>query len=102
MLRLTHRLDRTARRLWLVLGLVFLAVQLTLPAHQASHPVGQSDLACHYCMLGGHSPAMSGAASLPPILALGEEAPHPVLIRPAAAGLLRQPSSRAPPSVVDA
>jgi hypothetical protein len=102
MLRLTPRMHRTARRLWLAFGIVFLAVQLTLPAHQASHPIGQSDLACHYCMLGGHSPAMASTVSLPPVLALREEAPCPVLIRPAAAGLLRQPSSRAPPSVVDA
>jgi len=95
-------MKRAARRLWLALGLVFLAVQLTLPAHQASHPIGQSDNACHYCMLGGHSPGMPGIASLDIAPVVPHAAPQPVIIRPAAAGILRQPSSRAPPSVIDA
>jgi hypothetical protein len=96
------RTYRAARRLWLALGFVFMAVQLALPAHQASHPIGQSDLACSYCMLGGHSPGMPGLASLTIPPAAPIEAPRPVIIQPAAAGLLRAPSSRAPPSVVDA
>jgi hypothetical protein len=100
MFRLTDlRLHRAARRLWLVIGLLFLAVQSALPAHQASHPIGQSDLACHYCMLGGHSPAVSGTTLPQPALPMREEAPRIVLIRPAAQGLLRNQTSRAPPVV---
>lgn len=100
MLRLTDlRLHRAARRLWLVLGLLFLVVQSALPAHQASHPIGQSDLTCHYCMLGGHSPAVSGTAFPQLALPVREAAPRAVLIRPAAQGLLRNQTSRAPPVV---
>jgi len=103
MLRLTSpRTYRAARRLWLALGFVFLAVQLALPAHQAGHPIGQSDLSCSYCMLGGHTSGMPGVASLTLPPAAPIEAPRAILVRPAAAGLLRPPSSRAPPSAVDA
>jgi hypothetical protein len=100
-----HRFGRIAQRLrglWLAVTFLFLAVQLGLPAHQASHPIGQSDLTCGYCMLGAHSPGMPGLASLSLPPAAPIEAPRSVLIRPAAAGLLRKPSSRAPPSVVHA
>jgi hypothetical protein len=100
-----HRLGRIAQRLrglWLAMTFLFLAVQLGLPAHQASHPIGQSDLTCGYCTLGAHSPGMPGltSLSLPPAAPI--EAPRSVLVRPAEAGILRQPSSRAPPSVVHA
>ena len=97
-----HRIAQRLRGLWLAVTFLFLAVQLGLPAHQASHPIGQSDLTCSYCMLGAHSPGMPGLASLSLPPAAPVETPRLVHIQPAEAGLLRQPSSRAPTSVVHA
>jgi hypothetical protein len=54
----SQRATPVRRGLWLVVGLMLLAVQTGLPAHQDSHPLNQPDIACHYCMLGGHAPGM--------------------------------------------
>jgi len=95
-------LSRAARRLWLVLAALFLAVQLGLPAHQASHPIGEPDNACHYCMLGGHSPGMPNA-TLPLQADLSKaEAPRVPAETPASQTLVHTYFSRGPPYSVDA
>jgi len=86
----------------LLLALVVLAVQTSLPAHQDSHPLNQSDSACHYCMMGGHAPGMPVAALPPPVSRSGIEAPRPRPERPASETLVRTRYSRGPPSRIDA
>ena len=95
--RRLYRLARRLRGLWLALAFMFLTVQLGLPAHEASHPVGQSDTACQFCMMGGHAPAMSNPV-LP--LTLGHitaEAPRVLAERPALRAVVRTRYSRGPP-----
>jgi hypothetical protein len=100
---LSPPLSTPARRgLWLALALMLLAVQTGMPAHQDSHPLGQADNLCHYCMLGGHAPGVLSAALPQTFPALRHEAPQRLEIRPAAIGFFRNQTSRAPPSVVDA
>lgn len=91
-----------ARSLWLALAVLVLAVQLGLPAHEDSHPVGQTDSLCHYCTLGGNLFGMPNAA-LPPVAAA---APVQALL-PCQASLEVTPFprtrfGRAPPSIVNA
>jgi len=98
-------LSRTARRLrglWLALALMFLAVQLGLPAHQASHPIGEPDTACHYCMLGGHSPGMPNATLPLSASQVKAEVPLVPAETPASQTLVRTYFSRGPPYSVDA
>jgi len=100
-----HRLSHTApswRGLWLALALMFLVVQLGLPAHEASHPIGQTDTACQFCMMGGHAPAMPNAV-LPLQLAQSKaEAPRLLPERPVFHVLVRTRYSRGPPHAIDA
>ena len=93
-------LSRTARRLWLVLAALFLAVQLALPAHQASHPIGEPDNACHYCMLGGHSPGMPNATLPPQASESRAQAPRVPAETPASQSFARTHFSRGPPHSV--
>ncbi len=90
---------RPRRGLWLALSLLVLAVQTTLPAHQDSHPLGEPDYACHYCVLGGHLTG-TPTVDLPlPLSAARMEAPLPAAPRPVH---FRQPPtrySRGPPSL---
>ena len=90
------------RGLWLALALVFCMVQLGLPAHEASHPIGQADTACQFCMMGGHAPAMPNALlPLQPAQFMAE-APRDPVDRPAFCSIVRTRYSRGPPQVVDA
>jgi hypothetical protein len=76
---------------------MLLAVQTTLPAHQDSHPLNQPDIACHYCMLGGHAPGMPTLVH--PVLpsTARHEAPRLVAISRIIRGFPRTRFSRGPP-----
>ena len=106
MLKLTaHRLSPAAQRLrglWLALAFMFLTVQLGLPAHEASHPIGQADTACHFCMLGGHAPAMSNAVVPLKLTQFTFETSAVPAERPVLQTLVRTRYSRGPPHAVDA
>jgi hypothetical protein len=82
----------------LLLALVVLAVQTSLPAHQDSHPLNQDDSACHYCMAGGHAPGMPTATLPLPVIHFAIEAPRVQAERPATESLVRTRYSRGPPS----
>jgi len=98
----SHRASRARHGLWLLVGLVLLAVQTGLPAHQDSHPLNQPDIACHYCMLGGHAPGMPSLA-LPPLPDLArQEAPCLATVSQIVGSFPRTRFSRGPPSRVDA
>jgi hypothetical protein len=100
-----HRLSHAARRLrglWLALAFMFCTVQLGLPAHEASHPIGQADTACHFCMLGGHAPAMSNAVVPLKVTQFTAEAPRVPVERPVPPTLVRTHYSRGPPHSLDA
>ena len=106
MLKLTaYRLSHAAQRLrglWLALAFMFVTVQLGLPAHEASHPIGQADTACHFCMLGGHAPAMSNAVVPLNLTQFKVETPALLAERPVLQTLVRTRYSRGPPHAVDA
>ena len=90
------------RALGLALGLVLLAVQTSIVAHQETHPIGQSDTQCHYCVLGGHLFGMPNVAVPPPVTPA-----HPRLALPAQDSLAVAPAirgflSRAPPAETQA
>lgn len=94
---------RRGRALWLALGLLLLAVQTALPAHLASHHLGQApDVHCQYCVLGGH--VYSPTSSTPPIavIAYRPEEPVCILTAQAVASCPLTVSSRGPPSRIDA
>ena len=91
-----HALSRL-RGLWLGLAAMFLVVQLGLPAHEASHPIGQADTACHFCMLGGHSPGMPTAKLPLQAAQVTAEPPRVQAERPATQTLVRTRFSRGPP-----
>ena len=98
---MSHALRRR-RGLWLLLAFMFLTVQLGLPAHEASHPIGQTDTACQFCMMGGHASAMPNAV-LPLQLAQSKaEAPRLSAECPALQTLVRTRYSRGPPQASDA
>jgi|SRR6185312_105130 len=100
-----HRLSHLARRLrglWLALAFMFLTVQLGLPAHEASHPIGQADTACHFCMMGGHAPAMPSALLPPQLTQTTAEAPSLPAECPVFLTVTRTRFSRGPPSRIDA
>ena len=82
----------------LLLALVVLAVQTSLPAHQDSHPLNQDDSACHYCMLVGHAPGMPNAVLPQPASNFAGEAPRVYAERSASEPLVRTRYSRGPPS----
>lgn len=93
----SHALQRL-RPLWLGLAFMFITVQLGLPAHEASHPIGQADTACHFCMLGGHAPAMPTATLPLKLTQFTVEAPRVPAERPILPALVRTRYSRGPPS----
>lgn len=82
----------------LLLALVVLAVQTSLPAHQDSHPLNQDDSACHYCMAGGHAPGVPTAALPLQVSTPDIEPPRLGAERPASEPLVRTRYSRGPPS----
>ena len=96
------RVSRTGRALWLALALLVLTVQTGLPAHEASHHLGQADTLCQYCVLGGHLyslPSTPPAAVAPP---MHWEAPHGIFAPAIVSPFPRTIFSRGPPSVVNA
>ncbi len=100
-----HRLSHVARRLrglWLALVFMFLTVQLGLPAHEASHPIGQADTACQFCMMGGHAPAMPSALLPLQLTQTTAAAPSLPAERPVLPTVTRTHFSRGPPSRIDA
>ena len=90
------------RGLWLALVFMFFTVQLGLPAHEASHPIGQADTACHFCMMGGHAPAMPSAILPLQLTHSMAEAPSLPAERPVLSAFIRTRFSRGPPSCIDA
>ena len=95
---IAHRL----RGLWLALTFMFLTVQLGLPAHEASHPIGQTDTACQFCVMGGHAPAMPSALLPLQLTQTTAEAPRLPAERPVLATFVRTYHSRGPPQAIDA
>ena len=98
---LPHALRRL-RGLWLALALMFLTVQLGLPAHEASHPIGQTDTTCQFCVMGGHAPAMSNAVLPLQLTQPTAEAPRLPALRPVLQAFARTRYSRGPPHAFDA
>ena len=86
------------RGLLLLVALVVLAVQTSLPAHQDSHPLNQDDSACHYCMAGGHAPGVPNAVLPVPAPEFTDETPRLYGEHPASEPLVRTRYSRGPPS----
>ena len=86
------------RGLMLLVALMLLAVQTSLPAHQDSHPLNQDDSSCHYCMLGGHMPGATSTALPLAAPEFSAEAPRVQAERPASEPLVRTRYSRGPPS----
>src|SRR5579872_5334708 len=87
---------RLRRVLGLVLGLVLLAVQSGIVAHQETHPLGQSDSQCHYCVLGGHLFGMPNVALPPPVTPVKPQVSLPTQNSLTAAPAIRGFLSRAP------
>ena len=98
----TPRASLARRGLWSLVGLMLLAVQTGLPAHQDSHPLNQPDIACHYCMLGGHAPGIPILAQPPLANRAHHEAPRLVAVSRIVRSLPRTRFSRGPPSRIDA
>jgi hypothetical protein len=92
-----QRATPARRGLWLLVGIMLLAVQTGLPAHQDSHPLNQPDIACHYCMLGGHAPGMPNPAAPPPSDLARHEAPRLVAVSRIVYSFPRTRFSRGPP-----
>lgn len=61
------RMTHTGRGLWLALALLVLTVQTALPAHEESHHLGQTDILCQYCVLGGHLYSLT-SSTLPAVV----------------------------------
>jgi hypothetical protein len=100
-MRLLHFRDRPlGRALWLASALFVLTVQTALPAHQASHAMGDKDVACQYCMLGGHLPGMASVAPPAPVSTARVEAPALPETRLLAASPPDLYHSRAPPAQI--
>jgi hypothetical protein len=96
------RSRRSFRGLWLFLSLLVLGVQTALPAHQETHPLGEPDIACHCCVLGGHLSGMPGVAPpLPPVAAC-MESPLPLETGVSVVPFPLTRFSRGPPSTLHA
>lgn len=89
--------DARWRRLFMALAVVVLLVQTGFPAHQDSHPIGDQDSLCQYCVLAGHAFGVPGVAMLPPAIPVLAEyqLPNPVEIHVPV--FPRTRFSRAPP-----
>ena len=98
----TYRSTRLGRGLWLGLALLLLAVQTSLPAHEASHHLGQADILCQYCVLGGHLYSLTSTAAPPAAPHAHWEASHSILVSFIVAPFPRTLFSRGPPSTVNA
>ena len=96
------RLSRPGRSLWLALVLVVLAVQTALPAHEASHHIGQTDKLCQYCVLGGHLYSLTSSTPSPTVPHARWEAPRDNFATRIVAPFPRTIFSRGPPSFVNA
>jgi hypothetical protein len=91
------RLTRTGHGLWLALALLLLTVQTALPAHEASHPIGQADTLCQYCVLGGHLYSLPSVATPPPVPHTRWETSHGSFVFRIVAPFPRTLFSRGPP-----
>lgn len=105
--RLIHRLrrlsrSRSGRALWLALLLLLTAVQTTLPAHEESHHLGQADVLCQYCVLGGHLYSLTSAPPAPIVDSSHGETPVAVFVSIHVPPFPRTLYSRGPPSSIDA
>jgi hypothetical protein len=98
----SFRSRRAFRGLWLSLSLLVLGVQTALPAHQETHPLGEPDIACHYCVLGGHLSGMPGVAPPLPPAAARIEAPDTLEMGFSVVPFPRTRFSRGPPSTLHA
>lgn len=96
------RITRTGRALWLALALLVLAVQTALPAHEASHHLGQADTLCQYCVLGGHLYSLPSSPPLPVIARGRYERPLSTFASFDVQPFPRTHFSRGPPSSVNA
>lgn len=103
-LQRTHRsrLTRTGRGLWLALAMLLLAVQTSLPAHEASHHLGQADVLCQYCVLGGHLYSLPSTATPPIVPHARWESSHGSFVSRIVAPFPRTLFSRGPPSIANA
>lgn len=93
---------RLGRGLWLGLALLLLTVQTALPAHEASHHLGQADTLCQYCVLGGHLYSLPSAAAPPAVPHARWEVSHGILVSFIVAPFPRTLFSRGPPSTANA
>lgn len=101
--RMRHsRLTRLGRGLWLGLALLLLAVQTSLPAHEASHHLAQTDILCQYCVLGGHLYSLPSIATPPTVPHARWEASHGSFASRIVAPFPRTLFSRGPPSTANA
>lgn len=99
--RLRRLRDRSlGRGLWFAAALLLLTVQITLPAHQAGHALGDKDVACLYCMQGGHLSGMASVAPPAPLSAARMEAPTLPATRITPADRFHSYHSRAPPAQI--
>ncbi|HEV7164560.1 MAG: DUF2946 family protein [Gammaproteobacteria bacterium] len=96
------RTTRTGRGLWLALALMLLTVQTALPAHEASHHLGQADILCQYCVLGGHLYSLTSTTPPPFIPQVHSATPQVVFASFVFAPFPRTVFSRGPPSSIDA
>lgn len=96
------RLTRTGRGLWLALTLLLLTVQTALPAHEESHHLGQADVLCQYCVVGGHLYSLTSTTPPPTVTQVHGEVPQAVFISLVVAPFPRTVFSRGPPSRIDA
>ncbi|HEV2333640.1 MAG TPA: hypothetical protein VGV16_10815 [Gammaproteobacteria bacterium] len=104
--RLIHRLrrlstSRSGRALWLALLLLLTAVQTTLPAHEESHHLGQADVLCQYCVLGGHLYSLTSAPPAPVLDSTHDEVPLAAFVSFHVPPFPRTLYSRGPPSSID-
>jgi hypothetical protein len=99
---LNSRSPKPRRALGLVLGLLLLAVQTGIAAHQETHPLGQPDSQCHYCVLGGHLFGMPNVAVPPPVTPTHPQLALPVQVSLTTAAAIRGFLSRAPPAETQA
>lgn len=96
------RLSRPGRALWFALALTVLAVQTSLPAHEASHHLGQTDKLCQYCVFGGHLYSLTSTTPPPAVPHARWEAPCSGFVSRIVAPYPRTLFSRGPPSSINA
>ncbi|MGH8400406.1 MAG: DUF2946 family protein [Gammaproteobacteria bacterium] len=89
--------DARWRRLFMALAMVVLMVQTGFPAHQDSHPIGDQDSLCQYCVLAGHVFGVPGVAMPPATVPVFAEYQLPSPVEIHVSIFPRTRFSRAPP-----